>query len=83
MVPWRAVFAKILLRCGVGDRGVIGGTPPYIKDAPVAADVHIVPSSEKPSGCGEPPVPVISPAIVNALSWLTGKRYRSLPLTEI
>src|SRR5216684_7480860 len=60
-----------------------GYTPPYIKDAPVTVDVHIVPSNEKPSGCGEPPVPVISPAIVNALSRLTGKRYRRLPLTEI
>lgn len=60
-----------------------GYTPPYIKDAPVTAEVHIVPSTEKPSGCGEPPVPVIAPAIVNALSRLTGKRYRRLPLTEI
>jgi isoquinoline 1-oxidoreductase beta subunit len=60
-----------------------GYTPPYMKDAPVVADVYIVPSSEKPSGCGEPPVPVISPAIVNALSLLTGKRYRRLPLTQI
>jgi isoquinoline 1-oxidoreductase subunit beta len=58
-------------------------TPPYIVDAPVAVDVHIVESSEKPSGCGEPPVPVISPAVVNALAKLTGKRYRRLPLTAV
>jgi isoquinoline 1-oxidoreductase subunit beta len=55
-------------------------TPPYMIDAPVAVDVHIVPSTEPPSGCGEPPVPVISPAVVNALAQLTGTRYRSLPL---
>ena len=60
-----------------------GYTPPYIVDAPTAVDVHIVPSTERPSGCGEPPVPVISPAVVNALSQLTGKRYRSLPLVTI
>jgi isoquinoline 1-oxidoreductase subunit beta len=60
-----------------------GYTPPYIVDAPTAVDVYIVPSTEKPSGCGEPPVPVISPAVVNALSQLTGKRYRSLPLVTI
>ena len=67
----------------VEQRNWDGYTPPYMKDAPVTVDVHIVPSSEKPTGCGEPPVPVISPAIVNGLSRLTGKRYRKLPLTEI
>ncbi len=76
--------AAITLKDGrVEQRNWDGYTPPYIKDAPVAAEVHIVPSSEKPSGCGEPPVPVISPAIVNALSRLTGKRYRRLPLAKI
>jgi len=58
-------------------------TPPYIMDAPVAVDVHIVPSTENPTGCGEPPVPVISPAVVNALTKLTGKRYRTLPLLTV
>ena len=58
-------------------------TPPYIMDAPVAVDVHIVPTTENPTGCGEPPVPVISPAVVNALSKLTGKRYRTLPLLTV
>ena len=58
-------------------------TPPYMPDAPVAVDVHIVPSTEKPTGCGEPPVPVISPAVVNALARLTGKRYRTLPLVAV
>jgi isoquinoline 1-oxidoreductase beta subunit len=56
---------------------------PYMIDTPVVVDVHIVPSTEPPSGCGEPPVPVISPAVVNALAQLTGTRYRSLPLVAI
>jgi isoquinoline 1-oxidoreductase beta subunit len=60
-----------------------GYTPPYIVDAPVTVDVHIVPSTDAPTGCGEPPVPVISPAVVNALAKLTGKRYRSLPLRSL
>jgi len=67
----------------VEQRNFDGYTPPYINDAPVAVDVHIVLNTEKPSGCGEPPVPVISPAVVNALTKLTGKRYRSLPLTAV
>jgi len=58
-------------------------TPAYMKDAPVAVDVHIVPSNEPPTGCGEPPVPVIAPAVANALFRLTGKRYRSLPLVSV
>lgn len=74
----------ITLKNGVVEqRNFDGYVPPYIVDAPVAVDVHIVPSAEAPTGCGEPPVPVISPAVVNALARLTGKRYRSLPLVNI
>jgi len=78
------VKGAITLKDGrVEQRNFDAYTPPYIIDAPVAVDVHIVPSTERPTGCGEPPVPVISPAVVNALARLTGKRYRSLPLTSI
>jgi len=58
-------------------------TPPNIAEAPLAIDVHSVPSTAPPTGIGEPPVPVIAPAVVNALARLTGKRYRALPLTKI
>jgi isoquinoline 1-oxidoreductase beta subunit len=67
----------------VEQRNFDGYTPPYIVDAPVNVDVHIVPSTDAPTGCGEPPVPVISPAVANALARLTGKRYRSLPLASL
>jgi isoquinoline 1-oxidoreductase subunit beta len=67
----------------VEQRNFDGFTPAYIVDAPVTVDVHIVPSADAPTGCGEPPVPVISPAVVNALAKLTGKRYRSLPLANL
>src|SRR5919198_133809 len=67
----------------VEQRNFDGYTPPSMVDAPVAVDVHIVPSAEAPSGCGEPPVPVIAPAVANALTKLTGKRYRSLPLAAV
>lgn len=75
---------SITLKDGlVEQRNFDGYVPPYMPDAPVAVDVHIVPSAEAPSGCGEPPVPVISPAVVNALTRLTGKRYHSLPLVAV
>ena len=46
-----------------------------------AVDVHIVASSDKPTGVGEPGVPPVAPAVANALAAATGKRLRKLPLT--
>ncbi len=43
-------------------------------------EVHIVPSTEAPTGVGEPGVPVIAPAVANALYAATGKRHYILPL---
>lgn len=43
-------------------------------------EVHLVSSTEAPSGIGEPTVPVIAPAICNALFAATGKRLRRLPI---
>lgn len=44
--------------------------------------VEIVESSDKPTGVGEPGVPPIAPAIINAIYNATGKRYYSLPLMD-
>lgn len=43
-------------------------------------DIEIVKSNDIPTGIGEPGVPVIAPAIINAIFDATGKRYRNLPL---
>ena len=45
-----------------------------------AVDVHIVPSTERPGGVGEPGTPPIAPAVANALAALTGKPLHELPL---
>lgn len=45
-------------------------------------EVVIVPSDAQCSGVGELAVPVIAPAIANALCRLTGQRIRSLPLQK-
>jgi isoquinoline 1-oxidoreductase beta subunit len=44
-------------------------------------EVHIVPSTEAPTGVGEAVVPPIGPALSNAIFAATGKRVRTLPLS--
>jgi len=44
--------------------------------------VEIIKSDAIPTGVGEPGVPPIAPAIVNAIYNATGKRYYSLPLLD-
>jgi isoquinoline 1-oxidoreductase beta subunit len=48
-------------------------------DMPIV-EVHIVPSSEAPTGVGEPATPVIAPAVANAIANATGQRHYVLPL---
>jgi isoquinoline 1-oxidoreductase subunit beta len=43
-------------------------------------EAHIVPSTDKMGGVGEPGVPPVAPALANALFALTGKRLRRLPI---
>jgi isoquinoline 1-oxidoreductase subunit beta len=43
-------------------------------------EVHLVPSTEKMGGVGEPGTPPIAPAVANAVFALTGQRLRELPL---
>ena len=45
-------------------------------------EVHIVASTESPTGVGEPGVPPIGPAVANALFAATGKRIRALPVSR-
>ncbi|WP_331347128.1 xanthine dehydrogenase family protein molybdopterin-binding subunit [Cellvibrio sp. UBA7661] len=45
-------------------------------------EVHIVPSAEMPSGVGEPGLPPIAGAVVNALFAATGKPITKLPIGD-
>jgi len=52
---------------------------PRIKDTP-KTEVYVVMSKEEPTGIGEPGLPVVTPAVCNAIFAATGKRLRRLPI---
>ena len=74
-----ALHGAITLKDGIVEQSNFHNYVPLrINEMPVI-EVHIVPSTEKPSGVGEPGTPVVSPAVANALFAATGKRLRKLP----
>jgi isoquinoline 1-oxidoreductase subunit beta len=52
---------------------------PRINETPLI-EVHVINSTEEPTGIGEPGLPVIAPAVCNAIFAGTGKRIRRLPI---
>ncbi len=54
--------------------------PLRISDMP-EVDVHIVPSTEAPTGIGEPGLPPIGPAVANAVFSATGEHPTELPFS--
>ncbi|HEX8837867.1 MAG TPA: xanthine dehydrogenase family protein molybdopterin-binding subunit [Candidatus Acidoferrum sp.] len=54
---------------------------PRIRETPLT-EVHVMMSNEEPTGIGEPGLPVVAPALCNALFAVTGKRQRRLPIRK-
>lgn len=50
-----------------------------INEMPKSIEVHILPSTNPPSGVGEPGTPPIAPAVANAVRMATGIRLRRMP----
>jgi isoquinoline 1-oxidoreductase beta subunit len=78
-----AMLGEVTLADGRVQQGNFNNYPvARMPEAPRMTHVHIVPSDAAPAGVGEPGVPVISPAICNAIFAATGKRVRELPVKK-
>lgn len=75
-----ALYGEITIAGGAVEQSNFHDYPVLrINEMPVV-EVHIVPSTQPPTGVGEPGVPPIAAAVTNALFAATGKRIRRLPI---
>jgi isoquinoline 1-oxidoreductase beta subunit len=77
-----ALHSAITLKDGVVEQSNFDDYAPLRMNEMPAVEVHIVPSDESPTGVGEPGVPPIAPAVVNAIYQATGQRIRTLPIGD-
>jgi isoquinoline 1-oxidoreductase beta subunit len=77
-----ALHGEITLKEGQVEQSNFNAYIPLRIDEMPAIEVHIVPSTEKPTGVGEPGTAVIAAAVGNAIFAATGKRIRKLPLGD-
>jgi isoquinoline 1-oxidoreductase beta subunit len=77
-----ALYSELTLDKGAVVQGNFDGFEVLRLDRMPKVEVHIVDSTEKPTGVGEPAVPPIGPAVANAVAALTGKRIRTLPMAR-
>ena len=75
-----ALRAKITIEKGRVVQGNFDDYAPLRMDETPVVEVYAVPSTEVPTGIGEPSVPPIAPALCNAIYAATKKRIRSLPI---
>jgi isoquinoline 1-oxidoreductase beta subunit len=75
-----ALYGAITLREGRVQQSNFHDYRPLRMNEMPHVEVHIVPSTERPSGVGEPGVPPVAPAVANAVFAATGQRLRRLPL---
>lgn len=78
-----ALFGEISFEGGAVTQSnfVDGGRLVRMGEAP-RIHVELIESDAAPGGVGEPGVPPVAPAIVNAVAALTGQRIRELPLSK-
>jgi len=75
-----ALRGQITIEKGRVVQGNFDDYPPIRMGEAPLVEAHFVPSSESPTGAGEPPVPPLAPALSNAIYAATKKRIRALPI---
>jgi CO/xanthine dehydrogenase Mo-binding subunit len=74
--------SKVTVRNGRVEQSNFDSFPiPRMPEVP-PIEVTLIPGDARPGGIGEAGVPLVAPAIANALFALTGKRVRTLPLED-
>lgn len=75
-----ALYGAITLTGGRVDQSNFDGYRVLrMNEMPKVVEVYIVPSTQAPSGVGEPGTPPIAPAVANAVRMASGIRLRRLP----
>jgi len=77
-----ALYGAITLKDGRVEQSNFNGYRVLRINEMPAVEVHIVPSSEAPTGVGEPGVAPVGPALANALFAATGQRRYVFPLNK-
>ncbi|MGB7585557.1 MAG: molybdopterin cofactor-binding domain-containing protein, partial [Terriglobales bacterium] len=75
-----ALRAQITIEKGRVVQGNFDDYAPIRMNEAPAVEAYFVPSTETPTGAGEPPVPPLAPALCNAIYAATKKRIRTLPI---
>ncbi|KAA0679022.1 xanthine dehydrogenase family protein molybdopterin-binding subunit [Roseomonas genomospecies 6] len=77
-----ALRDEITLTGGLVDQSNFDGYQPLRNSEMPPVEVHILPSTARPTGVGEPGVPTAAPAVANAVFAASGKRLHHLPFTR-
>ena len=76
-----ALKEEVQIKDGVVQARNFDGYPVLRMSEIPPMDVKVISNDSEPTGVGEAGVPVIAPAIANAVAQLTGRRLRHLPMT--
>jgi isoquinoline 1-oxidoreductase beta subunit len=78
-----ALRAKITIEKGCVVQGNFDDYAPLRMEETPVVEVYAVPSTESPTGIGEPSVPPLAPALCSAIYAATKKRIRALPILRL